>query len=382
MSSNVLTTLRLLVWLMATAVLLNAQQVGGSGSKGELLYVLDTDHQDLDRKAQVLVVDPQRKAVIKSYRAGYHPDLVLSQDGKRLYLSYDVIQPDAMTIGQLDVIDTVAGKTVASVSNPDRLYDTLDDLVHSMAFSADGGLLYVARVKDLGDAEVAYGIAVFDTQTNKFLPDLISLPLCVNGILMPSDGGRTLSVVCRGSEDVRVIQFDQKGVPLTRIPTSIPLPRHGNQNVEIATSFFSDSNDLTVVYSDGSYFQVSLQTRKFLQQGVMALSPPLKAGSTFFGPYITPVWDGKVFLVVTESELYRGSGLASAVVVLNVKTLAQESFIKPGALFSNLAVGDDGSVFLVEPSSSIIDLLATPNGVGASKISGIGISPTLIVVSH
>jgi len=42
-------------------------------SQTPLLYVVDTDHQDQDNKAQVLVVDPQQKAIVKTYPAGYHP---------------------------------------------------------------------------------------------------------------------------------------------------------------------------------------------------------------------------------------------------------------------------------------------------------------------
>jgi len=94
-----------------------------------------------------------------------------SQDGKRLYLAYG---------STLEVIDTSTGAIIGSVNAPDRVFDTFDDLVFS--HGALGGWRFVVRAPGEGpwNGEDAYGVAVFDTNANKFLPDAVSLPRCDN----------------------------------------------------------------------------------------------------------------------------------------------------------------------------------------------------------
>jgi hypothetical protein len=373
-------TVRLVTCVIAAATTLNAQQAGSNSQIHELLYVIDTDHQDRDGKAQVLVVDPLRKVIVKTYRAGYHPDLAVSHDGKRLYLSSSPPSGQVEN-GTLEVIDTTTGTTVASVSQPDRVFDTFDDVVSHMALSGDGHLLYVARIKDLGNGEVSYGVAVFDADANKFLPDVVSLPRCDAGLLLPSREGRTLSVICPGTRDVRTTQFDDKGVPLTRLPAGIPLNLQTAQNIEISTAFQSGDNEITVVLADGSYSRINLRARKSVQQGMIEFSPPLKANNRIVGPYETPVWQGKILLVIAGGDDFRDKGLASAVAVLNLKSFQQEDFIEPGKLFSNVAIGSDGTVFLADPSNATIYILGLPDGTQKDKIEGIGVSPTIVIPS-
>jgi hypothetical protein len=365
-------TLRLAIGVMVLATLASSV-----GTRHELLYVVDTGHQN-ENKAQVLVVDTQSKTIVKTYRAGYHPDLAVSPDGSRLYLSYDLVQPDAKTTGIMDVIDTATGSKVTSVSDPDRVYDTMDDVVSHMALSADGGLLYIARVQDLLNGEVAFGVAVFDTATNKFLPDMISLPRCGEGLLVPSNTGRTLSVVCRGSRDVRITQFDAKGIPLTRLPGHIPLRQHNE--VSIATAFMSGDEELSVVLEDGNYSKIDLQAGKYSQEGIIAFSPPLKAGKEFVGPFQTAVWHGRVFLVLGTLDDYRSSGLASAIAVLDLKNLQQERIIEVEKPFSNVAIASDGTLLIADPESSAMHML-TASGTETGKITGVGVSPTIVVPS-
>lgn len=367
--------------LCAAALSVSAYAAGGSDQLREKLYVVDTDHQDMDGKAQVLVVDPQQKVVVATYRAGYHPDLAVSPDGKRLYLSYDAILPDDKTKGQLDVIDTASGSTIASVSNPNRTYDTFDDLVSHMAVSSDGRLLYVAKVKDLGSGEVSVGVAVFDTSTNKFLSDTISLPGCENATLLPSPAGHTLSVVCTGSRDVRIARFDVNGVPLTRLPVGIPFSRTKNLNVEIATAFVSGDAQITIIFADGNYSTVSLDSRKQVQEGTIAFSPPLSANNRCVGPYSTPVWHDKAYLAIPRIDDFRDKGLADVIAVLNVKTLKLEALIEPGKLFSSVAVGDSG-IHLADPKGASVYSFDAATGMEKGKMESMGVSPTLVFLSH
>src|ERR1700722_18485963 len=77
-------SLRIVACIVAITV---SHALPSYGSSAQLLYVVDTDHQDQNHKAQILVVDPQQNKVVNAIRAGYHPDFAISQDGKRIYLS-------------------------------------------------------------------------------------------------------------------------------------------------------------------------------------------------------------------------------------------------------------------------------------------------------
>jgi hypothetical protein len=271
-------------------------------SQTPLLYVVDTDHQDQDNKAQVLVVDPQQKAIVKTYPAGYHPDVAVSQDGKRLYLAYG---------STLEVIDTSTGAIIGSVNAPDRVFDTFDDLVSHMALSADGGLLYALRVKDLGNGEDAYGVAVFDTNANKFLPDAVSLPRCDNPLLVPSSADRALSIICGSTREIRIARFDNKGVPMTRLPLGFPFGQNENPQAEVVTAFASGEREVTVVFSDGGYARINLQGKLSAQSGAIAFSPSLKESASVVGPYATTVVGGSAYLVIAAADDYRSSELAT-----------------------------------------------------------------------
>src|SRR6476660_2256115 len=49
------------------------------------LYVLDTDNGGSN--GQVILIDSSTGTVGRIYKAGYHPDMALSPDGSRLYIS-------------------------------------------------------------------------------------------------------------------------------------------------------------------------------------------------------------------------------------------------------------------------------------------------------
>src|SRR5262245_21664964 len=105
-----------LALLASILLLLTAQQpTRGLGN----LYVVDSNDADITSAA--LVVDLEKGQVTKTYSAGFHPDISLSADGRRLYLAYDVVNSrQTEQKGVLNVIDTVTGDLIAHVDNPNR----------------------------------------------------------------------------------------------------------------------------------------------------------------------------------------------------------------------------------------------------------------------
>jgi len=80
-----------------------------------------------------------------------------------------------------------------------------------MALSADGGLLYALRVKDLGNGEDAYGVAVFDTNANKFLPDAVSAATLRQSFAGASSQTERYPSYVGVTREIRIARFDNKG---------------------------------------------------------------------------------------------------------------------------------------------------------------------------
>jgi hypothetical protein len=180
---RLLAALRVAVCVVATAALSGCQQAASHEISHELLYILDTDRSRPDSHAQLLVLDPQRKAIVKRYQGAEPIDFALSADGKRLYLARSQETPHGVN-GQLDVIDTVSGAVMATASNPDLWVAKGPYRNSEMAFSADGHWLYVYKLTPGPGNTVSENVAIFDTAVNRFLPDTISLSKCGASLLV------------------------------------------------------------------------------------------------------------------------------------------------------------------------------------------------------
>src|SRR6266481_7907085 len=77
------------------------------------LYVVDS-HRNVSESA-VLVVDPEKGRIIASLPTGFQPDIAVSPDGLRLYLSYS--ERGTTSGGELAVIDTSTGAVLREVPN-------------------------------------------------------------------------------------------------------------------------------------------------------------------------------------------------------------------------------------------------------------------------
>ncbi|MGA9505590.1 MAG: hypothetical protein WBV31_14220, partial [Terriglobales bacterium] len=138
--------LRIVVAVVATSSLSGCQpaptnQAPGSSLPRQLLYIVDSDRGSSDSHERLFAVDPERKAIVRTYATGSHPDIALSPDGTRLYVASESRVPEGPEgagAGRLDVVDTETGATLASVANPHR-WVAMGPLYGSeMALSADG----------------------------------------------------------------------------------------------------------------------------------------------------------------------------------------------------------------------------------------------------
>lgn len=400
---SLLAALRVAVCVVATAALSGCQQAASHEVSPELLYILDTDRGGPDSHAQLLVVDPQRKAIVKRYQAAEPIDFALSADGKRLYLARSQETPHGVD-GQLDVIDTVNGAVVATVSNPD-LWVAMGPYRNSeMTLSADGHWLYVYKLTPGPGNTVSENVAIFDTAINRFLSDTISLSKCGASLLVPWPNARALSVLCSDTEDLRTVQFSDQGVPTSQLPVVIPIPHDWGRR-RVGTAFISGENEVSVLMTDGKYSKFNVHTGTVVQEGEIVFSPPLtpagwhprtpgaehvpSLGRRVIGSRIQES-QGRLYIPLSRSDLYMHS--ADAIAVLDAKTLQQEAFFELKSsflrsswnLFWSGAIGDGGRrLYLlgVESKGGTVRVLSLPDGKEIDTIKGLAATPSIIVPS-
>jgi hypothetical protein len=273
-----------------------------------------------------------------------------------------------------------------------------------MALSADGHWLYVYRLAPGPEHTVSEFVAIFDTATNKFLPDTIPLSKCGASLLVPWPNGRALSAVCFEAENLRTIQFSDQGIPTTQLPMVVAMP-HDFGRTRLGTAFVSGENELTVLMTDGKYRKINVETGTTVQEGEITFSPPLtppgwhpqtpgaehvpSLGRRVIGSRILQS-QGRLYVPLSRSDLYMHA--ADAIAVLDAGTLQQEAFLELKSpwwhsswnLFRDRAIGDGGRrLYLlgVESKGGTVRVLSLPDGREIDTIRGLGTSLSIVIPS-
>jgi hypothetical protein len=394
-------------FVFVTCVLSGCQQVASYNAPRQLLYIVDSDRGSFDSHERLFALDPERKQIVRNYATGARPDIALSPDGTRLYVASESRVPEGPEgagAGRLDVIDTATGAIVVSVGDPNR-WVAMGPLYGSeMALSADGHWLYVYRLAPGPEHTVSEFVAIFDTATNKFLPDTIPLSKCGASLLVPWPNGRALSAVCFEAENLRTIQFSDQGIPTTQLPMVVAMP-HDFGRTRLGTAFVSGENELTVLMTDGKYRKINVETGTTVQEGEITFSPPLtppgwhpqtpgaehvpSLGRRVIGSRILQS-QGRLYVPLSRSDLYMHA--ADAIAVLDAGTLQQEAFLELKSpwwhsswnLFRDRAIGDGGRrLYLlgVESKGGTVRVLSLPDGREIDTIRGLGTSLSIVIPS-
>jgi hypothetical protein len=395
------------VFVVATSVLSGCQQAAKPGLPHQLLYIVDSDENSARSHERLFAFDPERREIVKTYPTGEHPDIALSPDGTRLFVASESRVPEAPEgagAGRLDVIDTNAGTIVASVADPHRWIGMGPFYSSQLALSVDGHWLYIRKMEPGTKNTPSEYIAIFDTSTNKFLPDTIPLSQCSASHIVPWPSGRALSVLCFATGDLRTVQFSDQGAPTTQLPTVIAIPHDGGHR-RLGTAFVSGEHELTVLMTDGHYSKVNVQTGATQKEGDIVFSPPLtpvgwhpqtpgaehvtSLGRRFIGAQILES-QGRLYIPLSRSDLYMQA--SDAVAVLDADTLQQvASFELKNSLwhsswnlFWSGVIGDWGRrLYLlgVESKGGTIRVLNLPDGKEIDIIRGIGKTLSIVVAS-
>lgn len=156
------------------------------------LYVVASDYRN--QNGQVLLVDPDPGKVVSVLETGYEPDIVLSADGARLYLSH-IESSAAGPRGTFEVIDTTDGTVVRRFDDTDPWPSRGMAYASRMALSRDGRWLFRFKIHTVGEQR-SYYVETFDTERLAVLPERALVPLCGSAMLIASAQRETVYVAC------------------------------------------------------------------------------------------------------------------------------------------------------------------------------------------
>ncbi|HBY92717.1 MAG TPA: hypothetical protein DEP84_01945 [Chloroflexi bacterium] len=335
--------------------------------EGRPIYVLDP--RDGDLVSQVLVVDPARRRVVRTFRARYTPDLVFSPDGRRLYVadsySTQVIRGEQRDV--LSVYDAVTGELLLDDRPvPDRLlYKVFPLGTRNLFLSPDGERLFVRKY---GDPDVhRLRLAVLDAETLEMRAEY---PACSDGELWSLPGRR---LICVSRAVIQLID------PLTGATTHQEFLPPGRI---VATAAAPAGDRLYVITNDVqvSVIDLTILPPRAIAQPVLLDAPPEAQVAPF-----------QIALAPDGARLYLGfwtgkqpdGNLAEAdeVWAFDTRTWARLGTFTPPEPAFNLAVSADGhQLYTVNPFERTLSIFDTATFQEVGILRDLGETPALIVV--
>ena len=196
-----------------------AAQVGQTPT---LLYVLDTGEGWFEH-AQILQLDTKSGRIRKAFAVGDNPDMALSPDESRLYVTSVTRDPDDGDLVEswLSVYDTPSGRLLDRVSNPDAMGHTLPVYGSEMAVSPSGRWLYITKFHYNPERSYYFYLAAFDTVNREFLPHPLTLP-CQDAAVMPAREDLNVVLVCRNGP-VFDVNLGDSATPMKRVALQPPV---------------------------------------------------------------------------------------------------------------------------------------------------------------
>jgi DNA-binding beta-propeller fold protein YncE len=373
------------------------------------LYVLDNNN--MEHESQVLLVDPEQERVVRTFKAGQGPDMVLSPDGTRLYLASTLrSRKGQFKQSVLQVMDTASGKVLQSVDKPDHPISTMREYTSRMAISPDGRHIYAYKNRVTLEG-VFNSLATFDTAQGRFLPETAPLTRCgVGRILVTPDDSR-LNVLCHNTNDVRFLDIGENGAQKTlnkagdsrtATPPKLSLA-HGLSGTTmhsrgLVLGFLSpDGWASTVIMGDGRFFNIDNRARTIVQADTIDSEARRVIRSTSKTPspddWLADGWiryqdlavssDGAKLYVGISRLVHMSQGVDyfDRVVVLDSQTLKRLETINLPRLANSVAISRDGRrLYAISPDQACITVIDTATR-ESRTIYGIGTSPIRAIVA-
>ncbi len=332
----------------------------------------------------MLRVDPQTGAVTARFESGYDPAMVVSPDGKHLFLSSASGTEDPSS-SLLSVVDTATKEPLASVEIPDRWLNTLPAYFPIMSLSPEGRWLYVLQGRVTGPNLVETSVATFDTLTNQALPGPTPLDGCGTALLFSGFADRHVMALCHLAHDARSISGTDAGT--AAISAEVELPRVGEEGEDENRNSMDlqqvagggrlpDGRKLVAVTQNGYVIAVDLGSGTASSTEV-GLS---EGDAVPFGQVGTSNDGRRLFLGIrSTSTLDRLSG--DRILVLDTASWRPLATLVSPVPFRSFALSPDGQrVYAVSTVTRSIVLFDSDQSVPIMVIPNIGESPTLAQV--
>lgn len=375
------------------------------------LYVLDNNNMNMENESQVLLVDPEQGRVVRTFKAGQGPDMVLSPDGTRLYLGSALRNRKGQLIQNvLQVIDTASGKVLQTVDNPDHAASTVRESVSQMAISPDGRHIYAYKNRVTWEG-VFNSLATFDTAQGRFLPETAPLTRCGVGRILVSPDDSRLNVLCHGTNDVRFLDLAENGAQKalnkgagsrTATPPKLSLAEGLSGTTMhsrgLVLGFLSpDGSASTVIMGDGRFFNIDNQSRTIMQANAIdSETRKIISTNSKTAPgddWLADGWiryqdlavssDGAKLYVGISRLVHMSQGVDyfDRVVVLDSQTLKRIETINLPRLANSVATSRDGRrLYAISPDQACITVIDTATR-ESRTIYGIGTSPIRAIVA-
>ena len=337
------------------------------------LYVMDYNSGLSGSDGHVLLVDPNNGHVVGRLIVGSTPDMVLSPNGKRLYVASILNTGDTLA-----VIDTANGAIRQSVPIHHRAkYTSMPD-APIIAISPDGLWVYLLRMRTISPLHDEFTLASFDVARGVFLPDEAVLPGCVSGLIFPSPDSQHIHVLCRGSNDVHFLLQTQNG--LQTLPPPLPLSLPGEVQMIPATGALSPEGNILAIgsHAGGVLEVLEIDVGTGPAGHVLARLPDnwVPARGVAQSPDLE-----RLYVAVGQISK-RNTGKAESVLILDTRTGQELKHWRTNHSFWSLAISPDGQLlYQVDPESQTIFEFDTTTYQEVRTINGIGMVPSRIVVA-
>lgn len=336
------------------------------------LYVLDSNKGN--QPAQVRLIDPKNGTIEGTIYSGYAPDIALSPNGTRLYITSGVTGE-----GVLTVIDTAKGTIIRTAEVGDRSIYIAIPWVPQVVPSPDGRFVYIMKMRIIKPGQDEHTIATFDTTEGRILPEEAPVPNCGVAHLLPTSVERKLAVHCRETNSLRILQLKPDGGLATQFEVELPSKASPvNHEFAVFSSFFLQGQTMAVIMGDGSALQID--TGKWSRRNI---STPALADR--WVPFRT--WpqspDGTRIYFGSSSLTDQSSGDVDQIHVLETTTWEQKATVKTSMPFWSLAVSHNGKyLYAISASKQTLLIIDTTNYEEIQAIPGIGEAPALALVAR
>lgn len=368
-------------------------KIAAQAGPPSLLYVMDTGTGWFDH-SQILQFDPAQGKTLKTFSTGQDPDMALSPDGTRLYATTYTPSDTAAHENHLSVYDTVSGKLLERISNPDAMQHTMPAYNTALAVSTSGRWLYIAKFHYNPDKSYYWYLTAFDTSDNHFLPVQVKFP-CLQTTMVPMAEDLRVVLVCANSPDVFDINLSNSTAPMKRVPvrqTIVTGPVSGESSDMAAAlvppqpkeswgAVFLHPGDNNLVLASDSHGSIFSFDHIVGTSTKVGHQPLLKTGGISRG-LVSQNENAVYFQIKSSQRSDHALSYSNQIIAADPTTFAVKGVLKTSQPFFTMALSKDGhTIFTVDPDTGTIGVVDASTLIQVNTITAAGKRPIYVIAA-